>query len=655
MNSLKIPDNGVQLKGSSAEDTHPLTQQAFTISLSDNVIEGMIKCVQNGGDISLALGSDPTFHYDSTSHRIPSPAVAEDEPYDLYLTQPYNSLREGTRIPSMPLFMNPKLNRIPGVKKAPSAAKPKAKTSSASSRDSDLGRLQNDLRAAEASKEGTRILSKPLINGKNGKLSAVVKDSASRSLSTSPALKPVSSPMLNPAKEARAALVHELAIHDRTYDELKGKWDGKPEDLRNALEKIADQDKDNKQLWKMRAKGFKELDVWNYDYSDADRETAINNAIKQYDKLRLSASDPEWERLNRPEDRGKGIFLSKLQANIARGAPKIKVQKAEESSASSRDDGDGSSEKSRSSDTKKKISSSEAQVKRLLNGKCKPSTPVPKTTKPSPTKAKAASTTKPSNTKANKGRGPLSAEYIGDSDSSGGRSPAPAKAKPTSQAARDKANANEKPVGKVEKVWRGEKAKEKERMEKEKAEKERTEKEKAEARRPATKTAPAPRPLPKPMAKRPRPEEDEDSSSSSGTPLSKRIKSKPLPAQQLNRPAETLYNKSKTRSPSKSSPLGSSPPTNASDISDHSSEPHPRKRKAEDERSAPNSKRQTLELSDSVMSQAQDFKKFYSAYEALHYEVVALVDPPKEKLDSLIDMRERLTQMKKKIYRQCNV
>lgn len=59
MNSLKIPDNGVMLKGAAPKDVGPLPPQAFAISLNDSVIEGMIKCVQDGGDISLALGAKP--------------------------------------------------------------------------------------------------------------------------------------------------------------------------------------------------------------------------------------------------------------------------------------------------------------------------------------------------------------------------------------------------------------------------------------------------------------------------------------------------------------------------------------------------------------------------------------------------------------------
>lgn len=59
MNSLKIPDHGLMLKGSAPRDVGPLPPQAFAISLSDNVIEGMIKCVQDGEGIQLALGARP--------------------------------------------------------------------------------------------------------------------------------------------------------------------------------------------------------------------------------------------------------------------------------------------------------------------------------------------------------------------------------------------------------------------------------------------------------------------------------------------------------------------------------------------------------------------------------------------------------------------
>lgn len=55
---LNISESGVLLE-SPAKHTAGLPQQAFAISLSGSVIEDMIACVQNGGDIQLALGSSP--------------------------------------------------------------------------------------------------------------------------------------------------------------------------------------------------------------------------------------------------------------------------------------------------------------------------------------------------------------------------------------------------------------------------------------------------------------------------------------------------------------------------------------------------------------------------------------------------------------------
>lgn len=58
MNSLKVPESGLQLEGSTGKDA-TLPSQAFALSLSDVLIEDMIKCVQNGDGIQLALGANP--------------------------------------------------------------------------------------------------------------------------------------------------------------------------------------------------------------------------------------------------------------------------------------------------------------------------------------------------------------------------------------------------------------------------------------------------------------------------------------------------------------------------------------------------------------------------------------------------------------------
>ncbi|KAK7223751.1 hypothetical protein V2G26_011754 [Clonostachys chloroleuca] len=157
MSSLKIPDNGVMLKGSASADAGSLPHQAFAISLSDNVIENMIKCVQTGGDISLALGENPSFHFGSDSHTISRP---ESQLHDLYLTKPFESTREAYRLPlTMSIFSKPnKLlqagkaavkTRIEKVTKEKQQEKqeptPKQKKSTTSSTTSSSSNVESDV------------------------------------------------------------------------------------------------------------------------------------------------------------------------------------------------------------------------------------------------------------------------------------------------------------------------------------------------------------------------------------------------------------------------------------------------------------------------------------------------------------------------------
>lgn len=421
-------------------------------------------------------------------------------------------------------------------------------------------------------------------------------------------------------REQRVTLVHELAVMDRTTDYLKNKWTGKEEDFRPTLEKMADLNDSKK--WTMKKSCWKELDVWKYDYdSQDDRQTAIDNAVRQYDKQRLSSSEVEWQRLLPKEERGKGKCLSRLQANLAKGpaqaAPKIKVD-----GSGPKDDTDGaendkpknggesmSRSNSTSSRTKSnKPSAQEAQTKRLL-GNSKSAAAAPK---PSPTKAKPARKTE---------KRELSAAIIENSDSSGDEppimkpKPVPAKA----NKAKDTVIVNTRP------------------------------------------SAPAREPVKKPPVKRPR--EESDSSSSSGTPLSKRIKPKqPLPApgsrplatkssqQSQARAASTSFRSKNTNntSPTKSSPLASSPPTNASDLDEEP--PMPKKRKADKEDKPMSVKRRAVP--SDVLNKAHKFKTYYQQYETLHYEITALDNPPHEKLASLLDLRDRLQNMKREIYKQ---
>lgn len=640
MNSLKVPEGGLLLSGSS-NSYSDLPPQAFVLSLSDDVVEKMIRSARMGDDLALQLGKTPTLHYGSNSHRVPSPE--EDVPFDLFLTKPFESTRRAERLPHAgSLFSKPKSPRaaphkaVQASKGEETKKKPtvSSKGSTSPRLDSDIEALQNGLAAHDAARERARVVEKLPVGGKGRNKLLSNYASTPKSIPTSPGLIAARSPNTTPRittteqvmerkKEQRFALVHELAIADQTTEHLEGKWTGKEEEFRPTLEKMAHYSSDSHR-WTMKQPCWRELNVWKYNYaSQDDRQAAIDRAIPQYDKLRLSSSENEWQRLLPKEERGKGKCLSRLQANIAKGPPqKIKVQKTDDSSGSKDDAVSPESDKpraggesmSRSNSNSlpkkpKKPTAQEAQAKRLLGNSKSKTTSVPKT---SPSKPKVV---------VKNDRRVLSAAIVENSDSSEDEASA-VKTKPGPSKIKDTVVVNTRPPVSQEAVT-------------------------------------------KPAVKRAR--EEPDSSSSSETPLSKRIKPKqPLPAPKPRtqitkashhsqaRVSSSAYRSKNTSntSPTKSSPLASSPPTNASDL-DEVSPPVSKKRKMETESKPAGYKRRTVEnVPVDVMNKAHKFKTFYQKYEALHYEISALDNPPREKLANLLDMRNRLEHMKKDIYKQ---
>jgi RNA polymerase II elongation factor ELL len=114
--------------------------------------------------------------------------------------------------------------------------------------------------------------------------------------------------------------------------------------------------------------------------------------------------------------------------------------------------------------------------------------------------------------------------------------------------------------------------------------------------------------------------------------------------------------KSKNTSPTKSSPLASSPPTNASDL-ENEAPPAPiitKKRRVEGMGKGSMTKRSAAaSFSDDLVEKAQAFKVCYQKYEALHHEISALDNPSSRKLGHLMEMRDRLKTMKMEIYNEC--
>lgn len=534
-----------------------------------------------------------------------------------------------------------------------------------------------------------------------------------RSVPSSPAMSGNGSPSLAPtlsasqqvaekAKENRSVLVHELAVRERSFDELQEKWPGDSEaEFKTVLDKVADFNNDL-QKYAMKKMYWKELDVFNYNYeSTDDRQQAIDNAVKMYDRSRMDASEPAWQKLLPKEERGKGKCLSKLQATIAKGpipvpvrTPRITIQDAEDSGGAGSGknvEGElsgvdkkikkiGGEPMARSSSqplaAKKKVSEREAQAKRLLSTSKRPVPP-------------KASTPKVSAPKVNKAGKVLSKEFVSDSESSSEEAPLSTtvpKSKAVKKEQKEQKDPGDKPKERVAPAP------------------------KPKAPRPAPRPAPPKEAIKPQVTARPqvvarpavqkRPREDpvdDDSSSSSGTPLSKRFKPreiKALPPPRKQRPSDSSQNSSrsstgvvgqgyvsrKNTSPVKSSPLASSPPTNASDLDqqaeelrrererDHardrsvtvnsstststssSSINATRKRKADRDHPDRKEEQKRARLSQELLDKARQFKVFYQRYEELHNKMVQAERPSEEKLQNLKEMRDRLQTMKSEIY-----
>ncbi|TGJ87566.1 hypothetical protein E0Z10_g1195 [Xylaria hypoxylon] len=715
MSTLRIPDAGLRLESSpSSRDFLPM--QAFGVTLNNSMIEDMIRCVQSGQNVELTLGTAPSLHYGSQEVKVS--AAPESFDYDLYLTDLADAGNKTQRLPhpTVSVFKKPLPSLL--TKKTTKVTTKLTSRASSSGADSDA-----DTRAgsfAQKSGKGPKLANggpkgaKLLPTGRSA-MASVLSNTTTRSLPSSPALNGVSSP--NPAfsasqqvleknKGQRSVLVHELAVRDQSFEHLKNVWTGAGADLKPTVEKVADFNKSTEK-WSLKKIYWKELDVWNYEYDNlADRQSAIDSAIKVYDKQRMMLSDAAWERLLPQEDRGKNIVLSKLQATIAKQSttPKISVQKTEDGNKSDIDSSKAKGEamsRSISAPTAskpKKVGEREAQTKRLLSNN--PKKPAPK--KPV-SKVKAIE---------EKSKRVLSEEFVYDTDTSEEEAPlsqsnttAPKSKHPPKLAEKPTEKQVEKPVDKP-------------------------------AEKPVGRMIEKPKEPPAHSERqtnhlKKRPREDEDSSSSSGAPLSKRIKppkelSKPItePKAMKHRASDASLNsrgtnstitssftmKSKNRSPTKSSPLATSPPTNASDLEERSSNQRPpnhshrhppqqhrngerdRERGRDRDRgqthastnSVPTSnvgasttlptvvtskkrkEREPVEespdttptpptkkprVSKDVLNQALKFTRYYEKYEALHHEIAALKTPPEDKLADLLEMRGRLVTMKREIQR----
>ena len=399
--------------------------------------------------------------------------------------------------------------------------------------------------------------------------------STTRSMPTSPALGasrsavplianiPTPAPLDEKSQKLQALktpLLHLLAIRPVSEKFLSQKLHCSPEDCNQILQKVGKPARLDPSKWDLSDRAFKELDVWKFRYpSQDDRQAAIDRAVSAFDRMRLSREDKIWQVLLPKAERGKGKILSKLHLHggpIQKSVtPRINVQSTEDSNNGYTTGNDTDSRKDRLAPSdaepmarslshdpikKRKVSEKEAQSKRLLSKKPKLANPssAPKAkeslgkakdTKPV-AKKEAKRVNAPSDAKVK------SAEFVHDSDEEDGLDSSMASDKQRAEPKDTPASTKLQPKKPVKQVS------------------EKPDETKLSKVKDSVKRVDTPNGTTKSMATPP-------SSSSSGS--KPRLSDSNGAATAMKK---TLSRQRTTSSPMKPSPLGSSPPTNASDF-----------------------------------------------------------------------------------------
>lgn len=118
----------------------------------------------------------------------------------------------------------------------------------------------------------------------------------------------------------KTAVIHLLAMRPCKSEEIMKKTNIPKSDLDSILQKVG---KLSEGKWQLSDRAYRELDVWKFGYtSQDDRQAAIDNAVKAYDRMRLGKEEKLWQLLLPKEERDKGKVLSRLHlggGHISRG------------------------------------------------------------------------------------------------------------------------------------------------------------------------------------------------------------------------------------------------------------------------------------------------------------------------------------------------
>ncbi|KAI9806437.1 MAG: hypothetical protein M1833_003624 [Piccolia ochrophora] len=357
MPHLSLSDNEFSLHGAPDADigsrkprSKPI--QALTLDLPDDLRDALLRAAQGAGKgIQVSFGKAASLQYGSHSRHLTSsshpfrqelyqysPSIAEEE---LVFASLASHRLEVRKLESVTAGVDAAMLAL----QSKMAALDEAKQSKRAVLVSDDSKLQG---------VGSKRRMTPRANHSPSYLHAnrttSLNNANSRSIPNSPALTAQSSPPAatlvpttsEPSQEGqkvlrslaiKTPLLHLLALGPSTEHDLARKTRAPLNECLELLQKFGKPIRSGPG-WQLADRWYKELDVWKFPYpSQNDRQAAIDNAVSAFDRLRLSREDVLWQFLLPKQQRGKGKILSKLQLHAGpiqkTNTPQIKVQRTE--------------------------------------------------------------------------------------------------------------------------------------------------------------------------------------------------------------------------------------------------------------------------------------------------------------------------------------
>lgn len=451
---IRLPENGIGLQGapSSASDLESASNgaphQVMRLDLAAGVLEDIMKASRMGKDIQMSFGKTITIQYGNRSQQLLSIAQPTQSELYNYSSDKEDDLRFAGLL-THKLAQKKVQENTAGADAALAALQSKM-ASHQQTKQSKQIKVLSDTPTASPPMRSTHLKSKganmlAALKGQPLKRSMIPpKNATTRSTPVSPAVSasrpsqpttvaPRSAPAVQDEKiqklqALKIPLVHLVAIRPMSLKFLANKIGCSQEECGQVLYKIGKPARLDPTKWDLGDKAFKDLDVWKFNYEDdEDRKLAIENAISAYDRMRLSRDDKLWQMLLPRAERGKGKVSSRLHLHQGplqkSGTPKIHVQgTVEDQVIENTADPEGDEKhhlapndvammaRSLSNDQvkKKRVNEKEAQSKRLLSTKPKKASVAPK----------SVDATKKRLTKKGGSSGPIvkSDEFVHDSD-----------------------------------------------------------------------------------------------------------------------------------------------------------------------------------------------------------------------------------------------